>query len=145
MNTDSTFTLTLDLSTAWLIREYLRPGVEITWPPESAQAKVDVIVRSFRREVNNAILRLMDEEDLKTVDIDCTEGAAWAIDAQVSHDGSGGNGTALLVQVMRGLWHLDIGHIVSNTVKEAEDPHAGWSNTAFKDLQAPGNDDPTPV
>lgn len=129
-----TFVLTLTPDAAWYIRGVIRPGMEIEWPMDAPQAKMDVTIRDLRRKINTTILRMIDEE-LKTVGIDCTEAEAWLIDANVSFDGPGGVGTDLLIQLFRGFWYLDIGQHIAGTSEIVDDPHARWSNTTLKDIQ----------
>lgn len=136
-----TFVLTLTPDAAWYIRGVIRPGVEIEWPTEMPQAKLDVIMRELRQKVNTTILRMIDE-DLKTVGIDCTEAEAWLIDASVSFDGPGGVGTDLLIQLFRGFWYLDIGQHIAGTSEIVDDPHARWSNETLKGIK---KDDEFPV
>ena len=136
-----TFILTLTPDTAWLLRGMIRPGMEIDWPMEAPQAKLDAIMRDLRRKINTTILRMIDEE-LTEVGIDCTEAEAWLIDGSVSFDGPGGLGTDLLIQLFRGFWYLDIGQHIAGTSEIVDDPRAKWSNELLKGIK---NDDETPL
>ena len=127
-----TFPLTINLEAAWYIRNIVRPGIEVEWPLDSPQAKADAVARSLRRKINTIILRMLDE-GTSSVEMDCTEDEGWIIDANISYDG-GGAGTALLIQLFRGFWYLDIGQHITNTPDIVDDPRAGWSNTKLKEL-----------
>jgi hypothetical protein len=136
-----TFVLTLTGDAAWYIRGVVRPGMDIDWPTEAPQAKIDAVMRGLRQKINTTILRQIDE-DLTTVGIDCTEAEAWLIDASVSFDGLGGVGTDLLIQLFRGFWYLDIGQHIAGTSEIAADPHATWSSEMLKGIK---KDDELPL
>ena len=132
-----TFVLNLTPDAAWYIRGVIRPGMEIDWPGDMPQAKMDAVMRGLRQKVNTTILRMIDE-NLETVSIDCTEAEAWLIDASVNFDGPGGLGTNLLIQLFRGFWYLDIGQHIAGTSQIVDDPRAQWSNETLKGIK---NDD----
>lgn len=130
----TTFPLQLNAEQAWALRGAFRPGIEIDWPPNTPPAKVDAIIRPWRRELNAAILRLIDEE-LERVEVDCSEEAAWAIDSAINFDGFGGAGADLLIQVLRGLWWLDVGQHLADSPGLTEDPHQEWSADTVKNMK----------
>lgn len=127
------FPLHLNPETAWMIRGAILPGIGVDWPKDSIPAHADGVARTIRRKANNAILRMIDER-IKDVEVDCTEDEAWLLDGSIPFDGRGGSGTDLLLQIMRGLWYLDIGQHLTGAAPLVEDPRGEWSNTAFKQL-----------
>jgi hypothetical protein len=130
------FPLRLNPNTAWVIRGTVRPGINVDWPADSIPEQADVCARVLRRKTNNAILRMIDEE-ISDVEIDCTENEAWLLDSVIPFDGPEGPGTDIILQLMRGLWFLDIGQHLSPGHDLVEDPRGAWSNDTFKRLQPP--------
>lgn len=91
-------TIHVDHDMAWTLRGRITPGPSFI--PIMAR---DAVV-AFRTKVNDALIRLSDEKDLKKVDIYLTLDEAWLVDQVVAFDGRGGPGTAILLEIFRGLW-----------------------------------------
>ncbi|KKN72521.1 hypothetical protein LCGC14_0410250 [marine sediment metagenome] len=127
-----TFRMMLPMEGAWMIRNIIRPGIDIAYR-DPAVNEIDRITRALRIRVNNLILRMMDEEeDALEIELDSQE--AWALDSIIPFDGPGGVGTGMIVSILRGLWYLDIGRHIAGTSDLVADPRADWSNTKLKGL-----------
>lgn len=118
----------INANLAWFIREQLRPGpsVEKGHPASEGREKI----YNLRLKVDAAILRFIDEDDLKVVEIRITPDEAWMIDHTVNFDGPDGIGTQLLIKLFRGLW----AHEMGIPLDIVEDPNQDWSSNTYKNM-----------
>ena len=120
--TKETFPLTIDRTAAWLVQKAVQPS--ITLPEEMDGTPVYVWqknARALREKINNTILRFEDEPETDEVIIEIARDEAWILDQVLPFDQSDTH-VDILLQVFRGLWHLDNNILPMTIVNEPEVP-----------------------